>query len=208
MKSLSNTNGFCVAWVALGLGFAAPPAIAQDNPLGLTKEDFADEVQELAETELSEWISDPVIIYAIKEQNKLLGSMSDAEIEAADQQWQRDFKASDKPMIWDLLDRQASIICRDRREATGGVITEIIIMDDQGLNVAISDPTSDYYQGDEAKYQETFLVGKGAVHVSELYFDESTQTVQTQVSLPVTDPEDGDVLIGAVTFGVNVQKLR
>ena len=74
------------------------------------------------------------------------------------------------------------------------------------MNVAISDRTSDYFQGDEAKWQETFLKGPDAVHVSELEFDESTQKVQTQVSLSVTDPETGEV-IGAVTLGISLDKL-
>ncbi|MEL6337221.1 MAG: PDC sensor domain-containing protein, partial [Pseudomonadota bacterium] len=110
------------------------------------------------------------------------------------------------PMIGDLLDRQASIILRDRRELSNGVITEIILMDQYGLNVAISDPTTDFWQGDEAKYQDTYLKGRGAVHVSEVEFDESTGFDQTQVSMTVVDPDNGQP-IGAVTFGINLEVL-
>ena len=106
----------------------------------------------------------------------------------------------------DLLDRQASIIARDRREQSDGVVNEIIVMDMHGMNVAISDRTSDYYQGDEAKYQQTYLLGPEAVHISELEFDESTGKVQTQVSLTVTDPQNGQP-IGAVTLGISLEKL-
>ena len=110
-------------------------------------------------------------------------------------------------MIWDLLDRQASILMRDRRVGSNGVITELILMDRYGLNVAISDPTSDYYQGDEAKYQETYLIGPGAVHISDIEFDESTQQWQTQVSKTVVDPETGEA-IGAITFGINTDAIQ
>ncbi|MEM9046583.1 MAG: PDC sensor domain-containing protein, partial [Pseudomonadota bacterium] len=132
------------------------------------------------------------------------GSISERKITRLDKAWVKG--GSRGPMVGDLIGRQASVILRDRRELSNGVITEIIVMDQHGLNVAISDPTSDFYQGDEAKYQDTYLKGPGAVHVSELEFDESTQKVQTQVSMTVVDPDNG-VPIGAVTFGIDLTAL-
>ena len=86
------------------------------------------------------------------------------------------------------------------------MVTEIFVMDNKGLNVGQSDVTSDYWQGDEAKWQKTFLAGADAVFIDAVEFDESTQTFQSQLSLPVVDPQSGDV-IGAVTIGVNVDTL-
>jgi hypothetical protein len=79
-------------------------------------------------------------------------------------------------------------------------------MDDKGMNVALSDVTSDYWQGDEAKWQQTYLVGPDAVHIGDVELDESTQTYQSQVSITVVDP-DTKAPIGALTFGVNVEAL-
>ncbi|CAN0599908.1 unnamed protein product, partial [Laminaria digitata] len=45
-----------------------------------------------------------------------------------------------------------------------------------------------------------------AVHVSDVEEDESTQTLQSQLSMPVVDPASGQV-IGAVTIGVNLDAL-
>lgn len=187
--------GFAVTGASLG----APPAAAEDPT------DYADQVLAVAEGELQEWITDPFILYAILEQNETYAAISEDEIASLDARWIGEHGRG--PMINDLLGRQASVILRDRRAASSGVITEIIVMDAQGLNVAISDPTSDYYQGDEAKWRETFLLGPEAVHVGEIAFDESTQKVQTQVSLTVTDP-DSAAPIGAVTFGVDLAVLR
>jgi hypothetical protein len=92
------------------------------------------------------------------------------------------------------------------RDAGGGLFTEIFVTDSVGLNVAASDVTSDYWQGDEAKFTESFGAGPGAVHLGEIEFDESTQMYQSQVSVPVLDPESG-APIGAATFGVNVELL-
>lgn len=170
-------------------------------------EEYAEKVQTLAENDLQEWINDPFVVYAIREQNDLNGTMTPQQIDTLDLAWRAQTKSTEKPMIYDLLDRQASIVLRDRRERSEGVITEIILMDKYGLNVAISDATSDYYQGDEAKYLETYLLGPGAVHVGEVEFDESTQRDQTQVSMTIVDPDDPATAIGAVTFGVDLKVL-
>ncbi|MEM6679255.1 MAG: hypothetical protein AAF675_15435 [Pseudomonadota bacterium] len=188
-----------VAMVAM-TGLAATAASAIDRP------EFAGLVEAVAQTELQEWITDPIFLYAIREQNENNGRLRQAKIDFLDQEWRAENGKG--PMIYDLLDRQASIILRDRRELSQGVITEIILMDRYGLNVAISDPTSDFWQGDEAKYQETYLRGAGAVHVGEIEFDDSTQLYQTQVSMTVVDPENGNVPIGAVTFGINLEVLQ
>ena len=181
--------------------FAAPVAYAQEKP---TADEFGKIVLEYAKTDLQEWINDPIIIFAIKEQNALHKNMNQLRINKLDYQWREE--GSYGALVIDLLDRQASIIARDRREKSNGVINEIIVMDAFGLNVAISDRTSDYFQGDEAKWIETYAKGPNAVHISELEFDESTGKVQTQVSLTVVDPETGDP-IGAVTLGISLDKL-
>jgi hypothetical protein len=79
-------------------------------------------------------------------------------------------------------------------------------MDARGLNVAASTPTSDYWQGDEAKFTDTYSQGPGAIHVGDVEFDESTQSYQGQVSIVVVDPDTGNP-IGAITVGLNAEAL-
>ncbi|MEM6904310.1 MAG: hypothetical protein AAF568_00305 [Pseudomonadota bacterium] len=177
---------------------AGTPAAAQDGSFP----EFGNVVLSVAQNELQSWITDPVFIFAIREQNELYQGLTERRIERLDRRWRSE--GGFGPMIGDLIDRQASVILRDRRELSDGLINEIILMDQFGMNVAISDPTSDFYQGDEAKYQETYLIGPDAVHVSEIEWDESTQKNQSQVSLTITDPETGEP-IGAVTFGIDVE---
>ena len=78
---------------------------------------------------------------------------------------------------------------------------EIFVMDNQGANAAMTDKTSDYWQGDEAKFTESYNEGIGGIHISNVEFDESTQTYLVQVSVPV---KDGDTVIGAITIGIDV----
>ena len=86
------------------------------------------------------------------------------------------------------------------------MISELFVMDAKGLNAGLSDVTSDYMQGDEAKWQKTYQVGPDAVFIDDVEFDESSKAFQSQVSATVVDPATGKA-IGAITIGVNVEKL-
>ncbi|WP_073954244.1 PDC sensor domain-containing protein [Thalassospira sp. TSL5-1] len=153
------------------------------------------------------WLSDPVVIDAVKAQNAENANLTQQDIDNLDKQWRAETAATDKPLIDKVLARPLSNFLREKADAAQGLITEIFVMDNKGLNVGQSDVTSDYWQGDEAKWQKTFLVGPGAIHMSDVELDESTQTYQSQLSLPVVD-SDGKTVIGAVTVGVNVELLE
>lgn len=153
------------------------------------------------------WISDPVVIDAIKAQNAENAGLGQADIDALDAQWRAETSAASRPMIDEVLANDLSKFLMQKSEESEGLMTEIFVMDNKGLNVGQSGVTSDYWQGDEAKWQQTYSVGPDAVHFGEVELDESTQTYQSQLSLPVVDPADGSV-VGAVTVGINVELLQ
>ena len=159
-----------------------------------------------ARDELASWLTEPALIEAIKAQNIAHDGLSEDEVIALDQQWRAEAGEGGGPLIEKLLTTSVSNWLLDKQYATAGFVTEVFIMDNKGLNVAQSVETSDYWQGDEAKWQQTYSVGPDALHISEVEFDDSTGFYQSQASLPITDPLTGDV-IGAVTFGINVQNL-
>ena len=78
-------------------------------------------------------------------------------------------------------------------------------MDNQGANVCMTDKTSDYWQGDEAKFQKSYNNGAGGMDISDVKFDDSSQAYIVQVSVPVKDA--GGKVIGAVTIGIDVDKM-
>ena len=156
--------------------------------------------------ELAGWLSDPALVSAIKAQNERHAGLTDDEVIALDQQWRAEAGEGGGPLISKLLDDPVSKWLLGKQTATAGFVTEVFIMDNKGLNVAQSVETSDYWQGDEAKWQQTYSVGPDALHISEVEFDDSTGFYQSQASLAITDPATNEV-IGAVTFGINVQNL-
>lgn len=163
-------------------------------------------IRKLVDRTFKVWTSDPALINAIRSQNAANTGLTQSDIDALDKTWRAETKASAKPMIDEMLGRPVSKKLLGYENAGEGLFTEIFVMDNLGLNVAQSDATSDYWQGDEAKWKKTFLVGPDAVFIDDVEFDESTQTFQAQVSLAIADPDDGAV-IGAITIGINVELL-
>jgi len=168
--------------------------------------EYEAELKSFAE-DVKGWIGDPVVIDAVKMQNEKNASLGQADIDELDKQWRAETSAASQPMIDEVLGRDLSSFLKQKSEESEGLITEIFVMDNKGLNVGQSGITSDYWQGDEAKWQETYSAGKDAIHLGDVELDESTQTYQSQLSLPVVDAADGSV-IGAVTVGINVELLQ
>ncbi len=177
---------------------------------GLVTPAFANQyepsMRDYLESEILMWAFDPVLIDAIRAQNKAHEGLDQAQIDALDQKWRGEVGADSHPTIDSVLKTPASDFLRERASEAGGIISEAFVMDSHGLNVAASDVTSDYWQGDEAKFQQTYDVGPGAVHVGEVEFDESANSYLGQVSIAVTDPDSNEV-IGAITVGLNAEML-
>lgn len=163
-------------------------------------------MQAFASSTVKQWVSNPVLIAAVKKQNAETGSLDEGRVKALDQQWRSETSASSRPLIDSVLQNELSKFLKQAKNDAAGLVTEVFVMDAKGLNVGQSDVTSDYWQGDEAKWQKTYLAGADAIFVDEIEKDESTQTFQSQVSMSVVDPATGEV-IGAITVGVNVDAL-
>jgi hypothetical protein len=193
MKKLAGL-WFAIALVAVpgALSAAAPaPAIAMPEALI---------------AEIRAWSQDPVLVAEVKAQNARHAALDGAAIDGLDQRWRAETITASRPLIDAVLANPASAYLKQVKQRASGLYTEIFVMDNRGLNVGQSDVTSDYWQGDEAKWQKSYGAGAGGLLVDEVEFDESTQTYQCQVSVAMVDPAS-QAVIGAVTVGVNVEML-
>jgi hypothetical protein len=157
-------------------------------------------VVDLANSKLAAYGTDPVLVDAVKAENAKGKSMAD--IEAMDAKWKADAGVADYMKA--MMDSAAGKRLAELRDSEPYLV-ELFLMDNQGANVAMSDKTSDYWQGDEAKFKKSFNDGKGAVFVDDVEFDSSAQAYLCQVSVPV---KDGDTVIGAITFGIDIEKVK
>jgi len=163
-------------------------------------------LQAYAETEVAAWVQDPILIDAILAANTAHAALTPEGVMALDLAWRAEIGAPQTPTITPVLENTASDFLRAQMRAAGGSITEVFVMDAQGLNVAASGVTSDYWQGDEEKFTATYPAGPGALHLGPVELDESTQIYQAQVSMTVTDPATG-LAIGAITVALNAESF-
>ncbi|MBB5514321.1 hypothetical protein FHS89_000319 [Rubricella aquisinus] len=173
----------------------AAPALATDD---LPYRDIAGQI---AGKLLEGWISDPVVIYSIEEQNTLNADLADAQVAALQSRWIAEDGRGE--MSFDLLDRLISIIAREEAEKSGGMIDRIAIMDMHGITVGMTRAAPDYYQGDKPHFVGSYLMGPDGQHISEPY----TATPDGDVLVDITRSvvaEDGVTPIGAVTLTLNV----
>jgi hypothetical protein len=82
------------------------------------------------------------------------------------------------------------------------LVVEAFVMNDRGTLVCSIAETSDYWQGDEAKWQKTFVEGKDAF-VEEPAFDASSGKYAIQVSVPIAE---AGKRIGAVTLTLKLNR--
>ncbi|MFH1985319.1 MAG: hypothetical protein ABIL58_26070 [Pseudomonadota bacterium] len=168
--------------------------------IAVNAEQAPQKVYDLAKGKLAALGADPVIVAAVVAQN--------AKGQTLDQIKDMDGKWKATPGIADYMKAIMESPCATHLRAVQGgapYFAEIFVMDNQGANVAMTDKTSDYWQGDEAKFQKSFAGGAGAVFVDEVEFDDSAQAYLVQVSVPVVD---GGKAIGAITFGIDVDKIQ
>lgn len=194
--------------IALTLSLGASPSVAEEkgppvppdmNPQELISKDFVGDLGKILKNE--------IVQIMVKAQNTRHGTIEQEKIDKLDKQWRAERKADDKPLISATLSNPLSVYLLRMQARAGGLYTEIFIMDNKGLNVGQSSITSDYWQGDEAKYKKTFLVAPDAVFVDEPEWNKDTRTWRAQVNMTISDNEDGKA-IGAAVFEINLTELK
>lgn len=174
-------------------------ALAMTSSTALAGEKAPQKVIDLANSTLVSLGTDPVVVQAVQAENAK-GKTLD-QIKDQDAKWTSTAGIADYMQA--MMDSPCGAHLKDIQKSKP-FYAEMFVMDNLGGNVCMTDKTSDYWQGDEAKFTESFKGGQGAVHISDVKFDDSTQAYLVQVSVPVMD---GGKAIGAITIGVDVDKI-
>ncbi len=175
--------------LALGL-VLAPAATAQDQSVPKSLVRFATD-------SLAKVGQDARLVTFVKAQNSKNVGLD--RIKRIDQEWMAEKGVN--AFMRSLLDGA----CSERLKAIIGqhsYVLEAFVMDNQGALVGLTNKTSDYWQGDEAKFTESYKGGAGAIHYGKAEFDKSVNATLVQISVPVTE---GSGAIGAITFGVSIE---
>ncbi|WP_414833072.1 hypothetical protein [Afifella sp. YEN Y35] len=152
------------------------------------------------------WMDSEVVRLSVRTQNARYGALEQAKIDELDTQWKTEREAVDKPLIAATLSNPLSVYLTRMQGQSAGLFVEIFVMDDKGLNVGQSSITGDFWQGDEAKFQETYPKGAGAVFIDAPEFDDSLHIWRAQVNMTLAE-EASNTPIGAVTVEINLTEL-
>ena len=195
MKSIAYFASLAVLMSVSTTALAEPP-----------KPDVKTLVDETLLKDIRAWLKDDIVTVSIEAQNKRLSKLTQAEIDTVDQQWVKEREADDKPLIAATLSNPLSVYLNRIQGRSLGLYAEIFIMDQNGLNVGQSSVTSDFWQGDEAKFQKTFPVAKDAIFIDDPEWDDEAKIWRVQVNFTLTDPS-GNTPIGAATVEMNLTEL-
>ena len=172
--------------------------------VSFAESDLSDsEIEELLDVKIrfaTHMAFQPNVIRAVEAQNNQGLSLS--EIKERDQMW-IDANGGMNSLIREITRNDVARYLQ-RRVENNSAIDEVFITDNQGANVAAYPPTSDYWQGDEGKWTESFNNGNGKVFIGPLEQDASTNKTQVQISAPIISNEE---TIGVLVMGVSVDYL-
>jgi len=156
--------------------------------------------------EVREFLDAPIVWKSIVARNKQTADLSQDQIEALDTQWREEREADEQPIVASVLTSPLSSYLTRIQASNLGLFSEMFVIDSVGLNVGQSATTSDYWQGDEAKFQKTYPVGPDAIFIDEAEFNEGTGTWRAQLNMTLTDPDGNS--IGAATIEINLTELQ
>lgn len=138
------------------------------------------------------------LVDAVKLQNSR--DMSTGEIEKRDAFWQGEASDADRQA---LLSEAAVKILSEFLVKRGVVFSELILTDKRGANVAASPLSSDYWQGDEEKFFQTF--SSAEIYYGPIEHDASTDLYATQIAVPIRD--NGET-IGVLIAGIRMSYIE
>lgn len=201
MTILKWMRGAGAGAIALGLsGLIGGDGLAQSlppDPAALIGDDTIAEIRRQIETEIT--------YRALDRRNQVTEALRQDDIDALDQQWRAEHDRPEQPLITGIFAAPLSGYLLRIQAGSLGLYPEIFVFDRAGLNAGMSSVTGDFWQGDEAKYQNTVAVGADAVFIDEAEFHEASGTWRAQLNFTIADAEGRTV--GGATVEYNLTEL-
>ena len=203
MSSTRSARGIAWRLLAAALTLAQPATVAsgQAKPRPAMRIEFENaalparqkELLTRYATQVVEWASTASLQRAAAEQSARPVTME--RIQEIDRAWQRggDPQGLATSLVGNDCARSLQSLLR-----SGGGFGEAFVTDSRGALVCASRRTSDYWQGDEAKWTRAWAGGSGAVFVSNVTRDASTGLDLLHISAPLR--AEGR-LVGVLTVG-------
>ena len=150
----------------------------------------------------------PSIIAAVQEANLKRKDLTADDIAALDQSW----KDSDPGILITQKEISTNDISRYLSEFTKSnpEEVEVFVTDIKGLNLAMTNTTSDFLQADEGWWESSFAGGTGMTFIDSVEYDESTKTYAMNIGVPIMDPDTHKaigILRGTLDISIMINTL-
>ncbi|MBX2832877.1 MAG: transporter substrate-binding domain-containing protein [Rhodospirillales bacterium] len=103
----------------------------------------------------------------------------------------------------EILGNDLSEYLRAFQTNTGDQVAEAFVFDVYGQIIGMSRLTSDFDQSDEQQYQMVEYINRDHALIADIQFDASTRSFLSQITIPIIDPNNGQIL-AALTVGLDV----
>ncbi len=133
-------------------------------------------------------LKNPAIIEEVRKANEAHAHLTQEQIHQIDTSWINSPEGD--AFFQPFLTNNAAKKLIEFQELNLG-FSEIFITDARGLNVAVTNKTSDYYQADEDWWTKTYNKGDGIAWHGDIEFDQSAQTEGISLYVPIKDPNNG-----------------
>lgn len=143
--------------------------------------------------EIVGWSATPALVSAAQQQSAKPLAME--RVLAIDRAWQGG--GNPQGLVTSLSSNDCAKALLSLLSSSQG-FGEAFVADSEGALVCTSRRTSDYWQGDEAKWTRAWNGGTGAVFVSNVDHDDSTGLDLMHISVPI---RAGGRLVGVLTVG-------
>ncbi|MGA9597237.1 MAG: cache domain-containing protein, partial [Acidimicrobiia bacterium] len=150
----------------------------------------------------------PSIVEAAEAANQKYANQTQAEIDAEiarlDQAW-KDNDASVESLASGIAGNAVSAHLQTFLKSFPDNV-EVFVTDQQGLNIAMTDRTSDYLQADEGWWQGAYANQQGAVFIGDVEYDDSAGAWAMNIGVPVYSPITKQV-VGILRGTVDVSAI-
>lgn len=157
-------------------------------------------IHHLVDVRVRPWLGHEAIMSALHEAASR--TLSPAQRDSIDAQWRQEIANGEFQLIDSFLARPVSKFLRFQQSRNHELITELILVDRDGLNVGLANASSDFWQGDERKFTGATGVGSGGLYISDIRYDTSARHFLVHAGIPL---HDGQRLAGVMIVGINVE---
>lgn len=146
----------------------------------------------------------PSLVDAVRQANVERVDLTEDDLASMDKDWQ-DQKPEMESTIQAIESSELTAYLKEFL-AHNPEEVEVFVTDIKGLNIAMTDRTSDFLQSDEGWWKSTMADGKGNSYIAPVEYDDSSKAYAMNLGVPIYDTETKEV-IGVLRGTLDVSLL-